>query len=152
VIYQRQDPVITPGFWIEVQSVVEAVFTQVSGLKVETETEPYHEGGRNDVVYMLPTKTKWTPITIKRGWASSLELWSWYQQVIRGDVRPRDCSIVMGMISGPNAGVEKARINIQQAFPTAWTGPDFDVNGNTVGFESITLTHMGFTIVKATGR
>jgi phage tail-like protein len=149
VIYQQRDPVISAGFWIEVQSVVEAVFTEVTGLKAETETEPYHEGGRNDVIYQLPKATKWTNITIKRGWASSLELWSWYQQVIRGDVRPRDCSIVMGMISGPNAGVEKARINIQQAYPVSWTGPDFKVDSSGVGFESIVLTHMGFTIVKA---
>jgi phage tail-like protein len=150
VIYQQRDPMITPGFWLDVQGVTEAVFTQVSGLKVETETEPYHEGGRNDVVYMLPTKTKWSPITIKRGWAASLELWTWYQQVIRGDVRPRDCSIMMGMLTGQNKGVEKARINVQQAYPISWTGPDFDVGGNAVGFESIVLTHMGFTIVKAT--
>jgi phage tail-like protein len=150
--YEQPDPIITAGFWLDV-GVPDpaAVFTEVSGLKVETETEEYHEGGRNDIVYRLPTRTKWSPITIRRGWTSGLELWTWYQQVIRGDVRPRNCSISMGMISGPNAGVEKARINIQQAFPTSWTGPDFKIDGNSVGFEAIVLTHMGFTIEKATG-
>jgi phage tail-like protein len=151
-MYEQRAPVITEGFWIELDSVVEAVFNEVSGLKAETEMEPYHEGGRNDLVYMLPTRTKWSNLTIKRGWASSLELWTWYQQVVNGDVRPRNCSIVMGMISGPNAGVEKARINIQQAFPISWTSPDFRVNDNAVGFESIVLSHMGFTIVKAQAR
>jgi phage tail-like protein len=144
--YQPRDPVLSAGFWVEVQGVVVAAFTECSGLKAETEFETVKEGGRNDVVYRLPTRTTFSNITLKRGWTTSSDLWSWYADVIQGKIQPRDCSIVMCRMNGISLGTELARINIHQAYPVKWAGPDFRIDGAAAAFETIELAHMGFQI------
>ena len=144
--YQATEPSLSAGFWIEIQSVVVAAFTECSGLKVETEFEVVKEGGRNDVTYKLPTRTSFSNITLKRGWTTSTDLWSWYSDVIQGKIQARDCSIVMCRMNGSNMGTEMARVNLHQAYPVKWSGPDLRVDGSAAAFESIELAHMGFQI------
>jgi phage tail-like protein len=144
--YQAIEPNLSAGFWIEIQSVVVAAFTECSGLKVETEFEVVKEGGRNDVTYKLPTRTSFSNITLKRGWTTSTALWDWYADVIQGKIQPRDCSIVMCRMTGSGMGAEIARINVLQAIPVKWSGSDFRAEGAAVAFETIELAHMGFQI------
>jgi phage tail-like protein len=144
--YQQHDPVLNAGFWLDVQGVVVAAFTECSGLKVETEFETIKEGGRNDIVYRLPTRTSFSNITIKRGWTTSSDLWTWYADVVQGKIQPRDCSIVMCRMHGMNMGAELARINVHQAYPVKWSGPDLRIEGAAASFETIELAHMGFNL------
>ncbi|HEY3078667.1 MAG TPA: phage tail protein [Chloroflexota bacterium] len=156
--YAQQDPLKVAGFWIEIQDVVVAAFSEVSGLRIETELEEYQEGGRNDVVYRLPVRTKYTNIRLKRGWTVTDELWNWYEDAIYGLVKPRDCSIVMCRLGGTEGGPERSngrgpyqvtelgRINVHQAYPVKWEGPELRADTEAIGFEAIELAHMGFRL------
>ena len=42
-------------------------FTQVTGFSSQTDVLEYAEGGRNDFVHRLPSRTKQGNITLKRG-------------------------------------------------------------------------------------
>ena len=139
-----RNPYLAGSFWIEVQGVIIAAFTDCSGLNIETEVFEYAEGGRNDLVYKFPVRTKFSNITLRRGWSTSHELWGWYREVINGRIHPRDCSIVMCAARGENPAAETGRINVFQAYPVKWRGSDLNAESSTMAVESLELAHMGF--------
>jgi len=144
VSYEEKDPLLLTSFWIEVQGIVLASFSECSGLNAETELMEYAEGGRNDTVYRLPVRTRFSNISLRRGWTTSNELWTWYQEVVDGVIKPRDCSIVMCANDGQNQAEELARLNVAQAFPVKWQGPDLRVESPGVAVETLELAHLGF--------
>jgi phage tail-like protein len=141
---KQKDPYLAGSFWIEMQGIIVAAFTDCSGLSIQTEVLEYSEGGRNDLVYKLPVRTKFSNITLKRGWSTSRELWGWYQEVISGRIRPRDCSIVMCAARGENPATELGRINVFQAYPVSWQGSNLTADSTNMAIESVELAHMGF--------
>jgi phage tail-like protein len=126
-------------FKIEINGIIVAQVSEVSGLQVETETEPYEEGGENGFVYQLPKRTKFQHITLKRGITDLEEMWKWHQEVVKGKFQRKNGAIILMDV----AGEEKWRWNFFQAFPVKWTGPDFKADSNTVAFETIELAHHG---------
>lgn len=52
-------------------------FQTVSGLALEYETESYKEGGENRFEHSLPVRTKYTPLTLKRGLLSDSAVIAW---------------------------------------------------------------------------
>ena len=126
-------------FKIEINGIIIAQVSDVSGLQVETETEPYEEGGENAFVYQLPKRTKYQHITLKRGITDLEELWKWHQDVVKGKFQRKNGAIILMDVTGE----ERWRWNFSQAFPVKWTGPDFKADSNTVAFETIELAHHG---------
>ncbi len=72
---KTKDPYIAFRFKIELKGIIEAGFSECSGLQVETEVEEYREGGINDFVHKFPKMSKYQTITLKRGLTDSQELW-----------------------------------------------------------------------------
>ena len=136
---ERPDPYRTFRFRIEIGGITVAQVSEVSGLQVETETEPYEEGGVNDFVHQLPKRTKYQHITLKRGITDLDEMWQWYKDVVDGRFERKDGGIVLMDVTGN----DKGRWNFFQAFPVKWTGPDLKADSNTVAFETIELAHHG---------
>ncbi len=128
-------------FRVEIAGVTVAQVSEVTGLQIETETEPQEEGGVNDFVYQLPKRTKHQHITLRRGITDLDELWNWYQDVVSGKFQRKNGSIILIDI----AGEDKWRWNFVQAFPVKWTGPDLKADSNTVAFEAVELAHHGIT-------
>ena len=127
-------------FRIEIGGITVAQVSEVTGLQIETETEPYEEGGVNDFVHQLPKRTKYQHISLKRGITDRDELWEWYQKVISGKFKRKSGAIVLMDITGEN---EKWRWNFHDAYPVKWTGPDLKADSNTVAFETVELVHNG---------
>ncbi|MFN6569602.1 phage tail protein [Dendronalium sp. ChiSLP03b] len=128
------------NFLVEIQSLVVGGFSEVSGLQAETETEDYQEGGRNNFVHRLPKATKFPNLVLKRGITDSSALWEWHQNVINGDIKRQNGSVVLL----DNLSVEKWRWNFVAAYPVKWVGPDLKADGNTVALETLELAHNGF--------
>jgi phage tail-like protein len=135
----KQDPYRAFRFKIEIGGLIIAQVSEITGLQIETETEPYEEGGVNDFVHQLPKRTKYPHLILKRGITDLDELWRWYQDVVSGTVERRNGSVVL--IDA--AGEEKWRWNFVQAYPVKWTGPDFRADNNAVAFEAVELVHNG---------
>lgn len=136
---ERPDPYRSFRFRIEIDGITAARFSEISGLQVETETEPYEEGGVNDFVHQFPKRTKYQHITLKRGITDIDEMWRWHQEVVDGKFKRKDGSIVLMDVTGN----DKWRWNFFKAFPVKWTGPDLKADSNTVAFETIELAHHG---------
>ncbi|KQC04761.1 MAG: phage tail protein [Methanoculleus sp. SDB] len=137
----RQNPLMSFRFRVEIDGIISAYASEISGLSRETETEPYEEGGVNDGIHQLPKRTKYQNITLKRGITDRDELWKWHQDVIEGRFKRRNGAIIL--MDGE--GGEKWRWNFIQAYPVKWTGPDLRAESNTVAFESVELAHHGIT-------
>jgi phage tail-like protein len=131
-------------FWVEIDGVASAYFTECSGLNVETEVQEYAEGGVNDYTIKLPGRTKFSNVTLKRGWVETDELWKWYLKVIEGQFETRSVSIVMYENRGISQAPEKSRWSLDQAFPVKWQGPTFAATSNTFVVETLELAHRGF--------
>ncbi|MGH7790939.1 MAG: phage tail protein [Thermodesulfobacteriota bacterium] len=136
---EKPYPYTSFRFKIEINGIIVAQVSDVSGLQVETETEPYEEGGENGFIHQLPKRTKFQNIILKRGITDLEEMWKWHQEVVIGKFERKNGAIILMDVTGQ----EKWRWNFSEAFPVKWTGPDLKADSNTVAFETIELAHHG---------
>ncbi len=73
-------------FYVEIKGINVAQFSEVNGLQIEIETEPYREGGKNDFIYNFPKGIKYQPLVLKRGITDIDDLWNWYKEVRSGKI------------------------------------------------------------------
>jgi phage tail-like protein len=131
-------------FSIEIDGLIVAQVSEVTGLQIETETEPYEEGGVNNYIHQLPKRTKYQHITLKRGITDLDDLWNWYKVVVSGEFNPKKFPRKNGsVILMDVTGKEKWRWNFEGAYPVKWIGPDLKADSNTVAFETVELAHNG---------
>ncbi len=141
------DPVSGFRFYVEIDGVIKGCFSECGGLSIEREVYSYQEGGVNDHEHKLAGRIKQSTITFKRGIAGN-ELWDWFKQgLYDGKIKRQHISILLY-----NADHTKVRRwNLTDAFPTKWTGPDLNTEGNQVAFESIEIAHEGLETVDWAG-
>ncbi|WP_407571454.1 phage tail protein [Deinococcus altitudinis] len=133
-------------FYVRIDKVPRAVFSEVSGLQMETELFEYAEGGNNEYIHRLPGLTKVGNVTLKRGISVDNELLKWYSRVVRGIMDLRTVTIsVYGTQQTHGSDTVKPLVTWEliNAFPCKWTGPQLAANGDMVAVETIELAHMG---------
>lgn len=130
----------TNRFYVILDLVPTAVFTELSGLQVETEVMEYAEGGNNSFVHRLPGRTKVSNITLKRGMTTSNELFKWYMEIAQGNkIKRRNLSIVMY----DTALKEVMRWSFNNAYPVKWIGPQLSAASTNSAIETLELAHDG---------
>lgn len=139
----KTDPFMSYRFKVEIDGITSAGASEVTGLQLETETETYEEGGTNDFVHILPKRTKYQHIILKRGITDKDDIWNWYKDVVKGKFNRKNGAIIL-------MGVSKSdkylwRWDFEEAYPVKWTGPEFRMDSNTVAFETIELAHHGIS-------
>ncbi len=137
------DPYSGHRFWVEIDGIHEAVFTECSGLTSEVEVEEWKEGGQNEYIHRLPGRVKSFPnLVLKRGLATA-ELWDWYRNVAagrRGGITRRSITVTL---TGTN-DMAVVRWEIEGALPIKWSGPSFKSGAGEVAVESVEFIHTGF--------
>jgi phage tail-like protein len=118
-------------------------FSDCSGLEVTTEVLEYMEGGTNGFVHKLPTRTKMTDITLKRGLIFMSDLWIWVQQVMEGKYVRKDGFILIRTA----AGVPAQLWEFHRGLPLKWSGPSLVASQNAIATESLTIAHEGLSNV-----
>ena len=139
----RTDPYGRFNFLLEIDGMVKAAFTEVSGLATETEVIEYREG--NEAVNTprkIPGLTKYRNLVLKRGVTADKSLWNWYKTVIDGQVQRRNGSIVL-LDASRN---EILRWNFRNAWPRKWEGPALKATGHEVAIETIEIAHEGLDL------
>jgi phage tail-like protein len=129
-------------FYVEIDQVSQAVFTEVSSLQIETDVMEYAEGGNNSFVHRLPGRTKISNITLKRGMTTTHQLLNWYMHNLQGKIEPRNVSVVM-FDAGGN---EVLRWNLINAVPIKWIGPQLNSEGAATAIETLELVHEGLSM------
>jgi phage tail-like protein len=136
----RQYPFLNFNFAVEIEGMVHAGFSEVSGLQVEIEVQEYREGGVNEFTHKRAGPTKYpSNLVLKKGITAVHELWDWYWQVTQGIIERRNLSVLLM----DTTGQEQRRWNFEQAYPVKWVGPDLRASANEVAVESLEFAHKG---------
>ena len=129
-------------FYVEVDKRWQAVFTELSGLGVESVVEDVEEGGNNEYVHRLPGRCKVGSLTLKLGITTSNEFFKWSVDVARGRIAKKHVSVVMF----DTDGVVSMRWNFENAYPIKWSGPQFKADDTTIAIETVELAHEGMKV------
>ena len=145
---KRVDPFATCKFHVEIGEIKEAAFRECSGLEITTDVFEYQEGGLNEYSHKLPGRTKLSNVTLKRGFATSNELYNWYlemeQDLLQGkSITRKQVTITLYSTSEPK---ELMNWTLNDAFPVKWVGPAFKAGEAAVAIETIEFAHHGITL------
>ena len=132
---RRVDPFKNFRFKVEIHGMIQAGFSECSGLSSKVAAIEYREGGDHKRVYKLPGQTSYSDITLKWGLTNSNELYDWHIKAFNGHVDRKNGSVV---ILGDDEE-EVARWDFTQAWPTSWTGPTLNAKDNMVAIETLVL-------------
>lgn len=138
----RNDPYRQFRFRVEIDGITQAGFNEVSFADTTTDPVEYREGNELPVFRKLSGLTKYGNITLKWGITDSINLYNWRQQVI--DTGAEGARKNMGIILMDEAGADKARWDIVEAWPSKYDPSDFSAKGNEVAIESLEIVHEGF--------
>ena len=112
----RNDPYRKFNFIVEIDGIASSGFSSVDGLESANEVVDYREGHEMITVRKLPGLTKFSNITLKRGFTNNRDLWEWRKKVLDGATERRNGSIVV-----LNEAREQVfRLNFREAWPCRW--------------------------------
>ena len=137
------DPYRSFNFRVEIDGVPSGGFTDCSGLTADIEAVDYREG--TDVRSnnrRLPGRSKFGPITLKRGYTKDLSLWRWYLNVYNGVNDRRNVTIILQ----DEEHKPVMRFHAEKAFPTKIEAPMFKAGASEVAVESLELNHEGLSV------
>lgn len=125
-------------------SDVDSRFQSVSGLSMELETETVKEGGENRYEHVLPVRSKFPLLVLKRGLVSNSDLLKkWcndaFQSLI---IKPVD--ITVSLLNEEHEPL--MTWNIKHAWPRKWSLSDLDAEKSELAIESFELQYHYFTL------
>jgi phage tail-like protein len=141
---QREDPLVAFKFGLEIEGKLSGYFTTVSGIGSETEVVQQKvvnaETGET-IIRQIPGRLTWTPVSLKRGVTSQMDIWDWRKMVVQGkiDEARTNCSI----IAYAQDNSEIARWNLENAWPSKVVGPELDAGSTNYMIEDVTIVHEG---------
>jgi phage tail-like protein len=130
------DPYKNFRFLVELDGIVQAGFSDVSGFGSNVEVIEYREGGDAATVRKLPGKVSYPDITLKWGITDSREMYEWHQAAVNGTIQRKNGSIILL----DDTAQEKVRWNFFGAWPSKWDGADFTAKGNDVAIDALTVS------------
>lgn len=147
----RHDPYRTFKFQVVIDGQVVAGLRKMTALKKKTEPVKWRTAGDPSHERILPGGTSYEPVTLEQGLTHDpvFELWANLVNNLEGDaamsLKNFRKSIVINVLN------LQARVAISYKLNRAWVSdyqalPDFDAGSmNTVGIQSITLQHEGWS-------
>lgn len=136
----RNDPY--RQFRFRIDGIDEAGFSEVSFADTTTDPVEYREGNEPPVFRKLSGLTKYGNITLKWGITDSMTLYDWRQRVIDHGAEGERKNIMIVLID--EAGSDKAKWEVNEAWPSKYDPTDFSAKGNEVAIETLELVHEGF--------
>lgn len=137
---RETDPYASFNFRLEVDGIVKAGFSEVTGLNAESNVIEYREGNEGITARKLPGLIKFGNVTLKRGVTTDPELFTLFKNVVDGDIK-RDDSMSIVLLDEKRQ--EAVRWNLRNAWPAKWTGPDLKANANEMAIETLEIAHEG---------
>ena len=139
----RTDPFLNCNFLVEIEGLVVAGFSEVSGLAGELEVLEYREGGVNGYAHRLPGPVKYGNLTLRHGMTYDPQMWIWWESTTSGLIKRRTMVVLL---------LDSLRIpahvwEIKGAFPVRWNGPELKAETAGVAVQSLEIAHNGVGMV-----
>jgi phage tail-like protein len=137
------------------KEVVETRFQSVTGLTVDLETESLKEGGENRFEYVVPTRTKYSPLVLKRGLVKNSKMVKWCMDAILDfDIRPMN--LLVNLLHVKRSDDKKPPTAIEplmswkviNAWPRKWSVAEFDAEKSAATIESLELNYHYFETLR----
>lgn len=150
----QDDPLKSFRFRLEIDGIVRAGFSKVTGLTKEVDVVEYDEGGF-DTPQKSAGKTKYPDLTIERGQLanSSLggddDLYDWSEQVssLRRSGNTANYRRDMSLVQYGADNVEARRWNVRNGWISKYTPlSDQDASQSNNSFETAVISHEGFEL------
>lgn len=142
--YRREgedDPYRGFRFQVEIDGLLVAGFSEVTGLEMNMQPEEYQEGGVNDFTHQLPTRFSYSNLVLRKGVTDSEELWNWIRKAVDGPVERKSIRVFL-----LNQREELTwQWGFRGAYPVKWTGPELRADQGAVALETLELVHEGIT-------
>lgn len=140
----REDPLVAFKFGLEIEGKLSGFFTQVGGIGSETEViqqKIVNSETGETIIRQIPGRLSWTPVSLKRGVTSAMDIWEWRQQVVEGKID--DARTNCSLVAYSQDNTEIARWNFVNAWPSKVIGPEMDAGSTTYMIEDVTIVHEG---------
>ena len=102
-----------------------------------------------ETIQVWPGTTSWTPVILRRGITASMEVWTWRELVVKGQVSSARVAMTITMVD-PDYNV-LAQWLFKNAWPSKVSGPMVPALGAEIGrhaIEELTIVHEGMERVK----
>lgn len=146
---ERNDPLRNFRYHLEIDNITQAGFSEVAIAETTIEAVEYREGSDPPHMRKLSGMTKYGNITLKSGvtvGANALDLFKWFADVSAGLVKERRKRVVI--VVKDEAGQDKARFVVSDAWPVKYDPSDLSAKGNEVFIEQLDLCHEGLERIK----
>jgi phage tail-like protein len=137
----RKDPLRNFRYRLEIDAINVAGFSEVAIGESSTDAVDYREGNEPSHVRKLSALTKYGNITLKNGVTDSVELWKWHKSIVDGQIMSNRKKVVIVVID--EAGADKARFVVSEAWPVKYDPSDLNGKGNEVFIETLELVNEG---------
>ncbi|WP_328455223.1 MULTISPECIES: phage tail protein [unclassified Amycolatopsis] len=135
---QSQDALTAARFSITIDGYEVASFSELSGITTEVEPVDYMSSSDREISFKkLPGKAKPPTVVLKRGKTMGMELWSWHQAVLMGNIAAarKSCSLVMYNFDGKPV----ARYYLENAWPSKLEVGALRAGSSEVLMETVTI-------------
>lgn len=142
----RTDPLRNMRFRLEIDGIQQAGFSEISIGETTTDAVDYREGNEPTHVRKLPGLAKYGNITLKWGVTDSIELYNWHKQILAGQIKQNRKQVAIVVVD--EAGDDKARFVVSEAWPAKYDPSDLNAKGNEVFIEVLELVNEGIERVQ----
>lgn len=159
--YSKFYPLVSFHFRVEFTGVgdnaIDNRFQSVSGLNFELETETRKEGGENRFEHVLPVRTKYPNLVLKRGMIKDSGLKDWVissLNALSGQVNSdnntdpliQPKNLTVSLLNEKHNNL--ITWNIVRAWPKKWSISDLNAEQNSIAIESLEFNYQYFTVQK----
>lgn len=141
---ERDDPFAQYNFFIKIDDVTVAGFTEVGGLSTETDIIEYREGTDLNRMRKLVGISKFGNITLKKGMTLNRDLWEWRKTTLDGKTDRRDGAIILR----DEAGQDQLRWEFFEGWVSKYEGPAMNSTANEAAIETIEIVSEAVILVE----
>ncbi|MDI5941083.1 MULTISPECIES: phage tail protein [Micromonospora] len=134
------DPGTSVHFRLQIDGIDLGDWSGCDGLGCEVELEQYQEGGNNEFVWQLPSRLRYSNVTLTRPLTRDTAKVSSYLAQLPSGVRRGTAQIAA---LRPDLAM-LVQWGLADVVLVRWSGPSFDPNRSEVATESIELAYHGF--------
>ncbi len=138
-----------PGFhfkveFLDIQAISnDILFQNVSGLEVSLETESVKEGGENRFEHVLPTRSKYNDLILKRGVLKDSGVIKWCRKAIENfDFKPT--TILVQLLNEEHEVLIEWKLF--HAWPKKWSVAELNAEQSSVLVETIEINYIFFKV------
>lgn len=142
----RKDPLRNFRFRLEIGGITQANFSEVTIGETTTDAVDYREGNEPAHVRKLDGLTKYGNVTMKWGVTDSTELHDWHAAIVAGQIQSNRKQVAIVVMD--EAGSDKARFVISEAWPMKYQPTALNGKGNEVFVELLELVNEGIERVQ----